>query len=87
MKRFLTVLSFVIIASCSYGGDKKIDDSKPVTPVKTETANQNKQYVTWTYSQKKISADEFELTFKATIEPTWHLYSQIETFLSLPIHL
>ncbi len=38
-----------------------------------------KQYVTWTYSQKKISADEFELIFKATIEPTWHLYSQIET--------
>ncbi|MEO6302801.1 MAG: cytochrome c biogenesis protein CcdA, partial [Bacteroidia bacterium] len=38
-----------------------------------------KQYVTWTFSQKKISADEFELTFKATIEPTWHLYSQIET--------
>ena len=38
-----------------------------------------KQYVTWTFSQKKISADEFELIFKATIEPTWHLYSQIET--------
>jgi thiol:disulfide interchange protein len=38
-----------------------------------------KQYVTWSYSQKKISADEFELTFKANIEPTWHLYSQIET--------
>ncbi|MBA2613228.1 MAG: thioredoxin family protein [Bacteroidetes bacterium] len=38
-----------------------------------------KQYVTWTFSQKKIAADEFELTFKAAIEPTWHLYSQIET--------
>jgi thiol:disulfide interchange protein len=37
-----------------------------------------KQYVSWTYSQKKISADEFELIFKATIEPGWHLYSQIE---------
>lgn len=36
-----------------------------------------KQYVTWTFSQKKISADEFELIFKAKIEPTWHLYSQI----------
>ncbi|MBL7912532.1 MAG: thioredoxin family protein [Bacteroidia bacterium] len=79
MKRFLTVLSFVIIASCSYGGDKKIDDSKPLSPVKAENLYQNKQYVTWTYSQKKISADEFELTFKAKIEPTWHLYSQIET--------
>lgn len=40
---------------------------------------QNKQYVTWTFSQKKISADEFELIFKATMEPTWHMYSQIET--------
>jgi thiol:disulfide interchange protein DsbD len=40
---------------------------------------QGKQYVTWSFSQKKISADEFELSFKATIEPTWHLYSQIET--------
>jgi thiol:disulfide interchange protein len=41
--------------------------------------NAQKQYVTWTYSQKKISADEFELSFKAKIEPTWHLYSQIES--------
>ena len=40
---------------------------------------QPKDYVTWTYSQKKVSADEFELSFKAKIEPTWHLYSQIET--------
>ena len=38
-----------------------------------------KQYVTWSYSQKKLSADEYELIFKAKIEPTWHLYSQIET--------
>lgn len=41
--------------------------------------SQGKQYVTWSFSQKKISTDEFELTFKAKIEPTWHLYSQIET--------
>lgn len=40
---------------------------------------QGKQYVSWSFSQKKISADEFELSFKATIEPGWHLYSQIET--------
>lgn len=40
---------------------------------------QGKQYVSWSFSQKKISADEFELSFKATIEPSWHLYSQIET--------
>ena len=40
---------------------------------------QSKQYVTWSYSQKKMTADEFELTFKAKIEPSWHLYSQIET--------
>ncbi len=38
-----------------------------------------KQYVTWTFSQKKISADEFELVFKAVAEPGWHMYSQIET--------
>ena len=40
---------------------------------------QNKQYVNWTYSKKKLSADEYELIFTAKIEPTWHLYSQIET--------
>jgi hypothetical protein len=39
---------------------------------------QNKQYVNWTYSKKKLSADEYELIFTAKIEPTWHLYSQIE---------
>ena len=38
-----------------------------------------KQYVSWSFSQKKISADEIELSFKAKIEPTWRLYSQIET--------
>ena len=38
-----------------------------------------KQYVSWSFSQKKISADEIELSFKAKIEPTRHLYSQIET--------
>ncbi len=41
--------------------------------------SQSKQYVSWSYSQKKINTNEFELTFKAKIEPTWHLYSQIET--------
>ena len=41
--------------------------------------SQSKQYVSWSFSQKKISADEYELIFKAKIEPTWHLYSQIET--------
>lgn len=40
---------------------------------------QLKQYVTWTFSQKKISADEFELSFKAKIEKGFHLYSQIES--------
>lgn len=49
-----------------------------IIAVKLSTVAQ-KQYVTWSYSQKKISGDEFELIFKATIEPTWHLYSQIET--------
>jgi thiol:disulfide interchange protein DsbD len=32
--------------------------------------------VKWNFSKKKISANEFELIFKATIEPRWHLYSQ-----------
>lgn len=40
---------------------------------------QPKDYVTWTYSQKKISAGEYELSFKAKVEPKWHLYSQIKT--------
>lgn len=38
-----------------------------------------KDYVKWTFSQKKISADEYELCFKAVPEEGWHLYSQIET--------
>ncbi len=40
---------------------------------------QLKQYVTWDFSQKKTGPDEYELSFHAKIEPTWHLYSQIET--------
>lgn len=38
-----------------------------------------KQYVKWSFSLKKISTDEYLMLFKAKIEPTWHLYSQIET--------
>lgn len=38
---------------------------------------QMKEYVTWTYSQKKTGPDEYELSFKATIEKGWHLYSQV----------
>ncbi len=36
-------------------------------------------HVKWSFSQKKLSADEYELSFTARIDPTWHLYSQIET--------
>ena len=40
---------------------------------------QPQQFVTWKFSQNKISDNEFELVFKATIQKDWHLYSQIET--------
>lgn len=40
---------------------------------------QPKEYVKWSFSQKKISGDEFELQFKAQAELGWHVYSQIET--------
>ena len=32
--------------------------------------------VKWSFDQEKISGNEFELIFKAEIDPTWHLYSQ-----------
>jgi thiol:disulfide interchange protein len=32
--------------------------------------------VKWNFSQNKIAANEFELVFEASIDPTWHLYSQ-----------
>lgn len=32
--------------------------------------------VSWKFSQKKISSDEIELTFSATVEQGWHMYSQ-----------
>jgi thiol:disulfide interchange protein DsbD len=32
--------------------------------------------VKWSFSQSKVSDDEFELVFRADIDPTWHLYSQ-----------
>jgi thiol:disulfide interchange protein DsbD len=38
-----------------------------------------KNYVTWSFSQKKISGDEYELILKAVAEQGWHMYSQIET--------
>src|SRR5436190_10247412 len=44
----------------------------------TFALGQPKQFVTWTYDQKKVSKDEFELVFKAKIEKGYHLYSQKE---------
>ena len=32
--------------------------------------------VNWTFSQKELSNNEFEVSFTATIEEGWHLYSQ-----------
>lgn len=32
--------------------------------------------VKWKYEKKDLGNDEFELIFKAGVEPTWHLYSQ-----------
>ena len=32
--------------------------------------------VKWSFSKEKISKNEYDLIFKAEIDPTWHLYSQ-----------
>ena len=32
--------------------------------------------VTWDISTRQVSEGEYEVVFKATIEPGWHLYSQ-----------
>ncbi len=32
--------------------------------------------VSWKFSQNKISSEELELVFSATIEQGWHMYSQ-----------
>lgn len=37
------------------------------------------EHVKWKFAQKKLSADEYELSYTASIAPGWHLYSQIET--------
>lgn len=40
-------------------------------------AQKNNLHCSWTFSTKKISDCEYELIFKASIENTYHLYSQI----------
>lgn len=37
------------------------------------------EHVKWKFSQKKLNATDYELSFTASIDPGWHLYSQIET--------
>ncbi len=49
------------------------------TSIISITFAQPKDYVKWSFNQKKISTNEFELQFTATPEPGWHVYSQIET--------
>ncbi len=42
----------------------------------TETIAQIYNPVKWTYSAKNIGGDKYELTYKATIEEGWSIYSQ-----------
>ena len=37
---------------------------------------QVKNPVKWSFSSKKIDATSFEVTMTATLEPSWHIYSQ-----------
>ena len=37
------------------------------------------EHVKWKFAQKKLNATDYELSFTASIDPGWHLYSQIET--------
>ncbi|MFM2338743.1 MAG: hypothetical protein RL115_1936 [Bacteroidota bacterium] len=34
--------------------------------------------VTWAFSAKKVGDKLYELTARATIQPTWHLYAQVQ---------
>lgn len=72
---FRFLLLFFVFVQC---GGKASPETKS-SVITTLSAPQPKQYVTWKTSLKKISADEYDLTFIANIEPGWHLYSQIET--------
>jgi hypothetical protein len=72
--RLLLPYLFSFIAAEGISGGDPGSAKEPRT-----TGFQMKQYVTWSFSQKKLSADEYELVFTANIEPGWHLYSQIET--------
>lgn len=71
--RFLLIL--FVFAQCGGKATPVANNSEN----STISAPQPKQYVTWKTSLKKISADEYDLVFIASIEPGWHLYSQIET--------
>jgi thiol:disulfide interchange protein DsbD len=42
----------------------------------TAAIAQLKNPVSWSFEQKKVSANEYDLLFKATIENKWHLYSE-----------
>ncbi len=41
--------------------------------------------VKWTYSQKKLADNEYQLTFKAFIDKGWHLYAQTQPVEETPI--
>ncbi|MEM6317420.1 MAG: protein-disulfide reductase DsbD domain-containing protein [Bacteroidota bacterium] len=42
----------------------------------THTVTAQINPVKWTYASKKINADEYEVTFAATIDQGWNIYSQ-----------
>jgi thiol:disulfide interchange protein len=79
-KILVSILSFYVLVHLFSFSCKEEPKNLPVEESSVSTAApQGKQYVTWTFSQKKLSADEYELSFTAKIEPGFHLYSQIET--------
>lgn len=78
-KILVFALSFyVLVHLFSFSCKKEKAESEERTEEITAAPPQAKKYVTWSYSQKKLSADEYELVFTAKIEPGFHLYSQIE---------
>lgn len=38
--------------------------------------SQNNKHIKWAVASKKLSANSVEIYFKATLDPTWHIWSQ-----------
>ena len=71
---FISILAFSSIFLLSCGSGSTAEVVEEVVPIE-EPVIQILEPVKWTYATEKVGANEYKITFNASIEDSWYVYS------------